>query len=37
MKVGFLQTAIAKEIGVHKSTVTRELRRNRGKKDYRSK
>ena len=33
----FLQTAIAKEIGVHKSTISRELRRNRGKKGYRPK
>ena len=37
MKAGFLQTAIAKEIGVHKSTISRELRRNRGKKGYRPK
>jgi IS30 family transposase len=37
MKAGFSQTAIAKEIGVHKSTVCRELRRNRGKKGYRPK
>jgi len=37
MKAGFSQTAIAKEIGVHKSTVCRELGRNRGKKGYRPK
>ena len=37
MKAGFLQTAIATEIGVHKSTISRELRRNRGKKGYRPK
>jgi transposase, IS30 family len=37
MKAGFLQTAIATEIGVHKSTISRELSRNRGKKGYRPK
>ena len=37
MKAGFSQTAIASEIGVHKSTISRELRRNRGKKGYRPK
>jgi IS30 family transposase len=37
MKAGFLQTAIATEIGVHKSTVSREIKRNRGKKGYRPK
>jgi IS30 family transposase len=30
MKAGWDQTEIATEIGVHKSTVSRELRRNRG-------
>jgi len=37
MKAGFLKTAIATEIGVHKSTVSREMKRNRGKKGYRPK
>lgn len=37
MKAGFSQTDSAKEIGVHKSTVCRELRRNLGKKGYRPK
>jgi IS30 family transposase len=37
MKAGFLQTAIATEIGVHKSTISRELKRNQGKKGYRPK
>lgn len=37
MKAGFSQTSIASEIGVHKSTVSRELSRNRGKKGYRPK
>lgn len=37
LKAGFLQTDIAPEIGVHKSTISREIRRNRGKKGYRPK
>jgi IS30 family transposase len=37
MKAHFSQTAIATEIGVHKSTVSREMKRNRGKKGYRPK
>jgi len=37
LKAGFSQTDIAIEIGVHKSTVSRELSRNRGQKDYRPK
>ena len=37
MKAGFSQSYIASEIGVHKSTISRELRRNRGKKGYRPK
>ncbi len=37
LKVGFSQSLIAKEIGVHKSTVSRELRRNQGKRGYRPK
>jgi transposase, IS30 family len=36
-KAGFCQTEIAKVIGVHKSTISRELKRNRGKKGYRYK
>jgi IS30 family transposase len=35
LKAGWDQTAIAKSIGVHKSTISRELRRNRGKRGYR--
>jgi IS30 family transposase len=37
LKAGFLQKDIACEIGVHKSTVSRELSRNRGQKGYRPK
>lgn len=37
LKVNFSQSSIAKEIGVHKSTVSRELRRNRGGRGYRPK
>ena len=37
MKANFLQSAIAREIGVHNSTVCRELKRNRGWKGYRPK
>ena len=37
LKAGFSQSAIAFEIGVHKSTISRELNRNRGKKGYRPK
>ena len=37
LKAGFLQTQIASEIGVHKSTISREIRRNRGQKGYRPK
>ena len=36
-KAGFSQTATALEIGVHKSTVSRELRRNAGLRGYRPK
>ena len=32
---GFFQAEIAKEVGVHKSTISRELRRNRGLRGYR--
>ena len=34
-KAGFNQTRIASEIGVHKATVSRERRRNRGQRGYR--
>lgn len=37
MKAGFNQTQIASEIGVHKATVSRECRRNRGHRGYRPK
>ena len=37
MKAYFSKTQIASEIGVHKSTVSREMKRNRGKKGYRPK
>jgi IS30 family transposase len=37
IKAGFCQPEIAKIIGVHKSTISRELKRNRGKKGYRHK
>ena len=36
-KAHFNQTQIAAEIGVHKSTVSREVRRNRGGRGYRPK
>ncbi|HCB45566.1 MAG TPA: IS30 family transposase, partial [Algoriphagus sp.] len=31
-KEGFNQTAIARRVGVHKSTISRELKRNTGKR-----
>jgi IS30 family transposase len=37
MKAGLCQTEIAKIIGVHKSTISREMRRNRGLRGYRPK
>jgi len=37
MKTNFSKTKIASEIGVHKSTVSREMKRNQGKKGYRPK
>jgi len=37
MKAGLNQTQIANIIGVHKSTISRELRRNRGQRGYRPK
>ena len=36
-KAGYSQTNIAKEVGVHKSTITRELQRNSGQRGYRPK
>lgn len=35
--VGNFQNKIADLVGVHKSTISRELRRNRGKRGYRGK
>lgn len=37
LKIGHLQTEIAAIVGVHKSTISRELRRNRGRRGYRPK
>jgi len=37
LKMGSTRSAIAKRIGVHKSTISRELKRNTGKKGYRYK
>ena len=37
LKIGISQTDIAKEIGVHRSTVSREMRRNQGRRGYRPK
>lgn len=37
LKMGINQTDIAKRVGVHKSTISRELKRNTGKKGYRYK
>lgn len=37
MKAGFCQSEVAREIGVHKSTISRELKRNRGGRGYRPK
>src|SRR3990170_2859184 len=34
LKMGHNQTAIATVVGVHKSTISRELRRNRGRRGY---
>jgi len=36
-KAGFDQTEMAQEVGVHKSTICRELRRNTGQRGYRPK
>ncbi|MFA5809184.1 MAG: helix-turn-helix domain-containing protein [Thermoleophilia bacterium] len=35
LKAGFKQSQIAREIGVHKSTISRELKRNKGLRGYR--
>jgi IS30 family transposase len=37
LKTGLTQSKIAEVIGIHKSTVSRELKRNRGGRDYRPK
>jgi len=37
LKTGHLQIEIAETIGVHKATISRELRRNRGRRGYRPK
>lgn len=37
LRMGHIQTDIARIIGVHKSTISRELKRNRGKRGYRPK
>ena len=37
LKMGHSQTEIAINLGVHKSTLSREVRRNRGKRGYRPK
>ena len=37
LKMGHSQTEIAEVIGMHKSTISRELRRNRGQRGYRPK
>lgn len=37
LKEGFTQKAIAKNIGCHPSTISRELKRNKGKRGYRAK
>lgn len=34
-KAGFTQAAIAQEVGVHKSTISRELTRNQGQRGWR--
>ena len=35
LKKGFIQNELAEVIGVHKSTISRELRRNSGGRGYR--
>jgi len=37
LKIGLTQSKIAEEIGIHKSTISRELKRNRGGRGYRPK
>ena len=37
LKIGHHQTEIAETIGVHKATISREIRRNKGKRGYRPK
>jgi len=35
LKIGYLQSQIAKQLGVHKSTISREIKRNSGLRGYR--
>ncbi len=37
LKMGHLQSEIATSLGVHKSTISREIQRNQGKRGYRPK
>ena len=37
LKIGFTQTKIAEQVGVHRCTISRELNRNTGKRGYRYK
>jgi IS30 family transposase len=37
LKMGHIQSEIATSLGVHKSTISREIQRNTGKKGYRPK
>ena len=37
LKVGFIQSEISLFVGVHKTTISREIRRNSGLRDYRPK
>ncbi|MDO9545805.1 MAG: helix-turn-helix domain-containing protein [Pelolinea sp.] len=37
LKIGHHQTEIAETIGVHKTTISREIGRNRGRRGYRPK
>ncbi|MCD4752410.1 MAG: helix-turn-helix domain-containing protein [Anaerolineaceae bacterium] len=37
LKIGCSQTEITQEVGVHKSTISREIQRNRGMRGYRPK
>ncbi len=37
LKIGITEAKIAKFLGVHRSTINREIKRNKGKKGYRPK